>query len=136
MVGFAAHTWFLLNRKGKISRWEVLHFKKDRALSVGYLHQDYFDPFAGIEVWPHYKKYHWTARVLGIISGSESSLAADMINFIEKSFEKYPSTSRYSLLGPNSNTYTQWVLNQFPQAEMTLPWNAFGKSYELKTQLK
>lgn len=33
----------------------------------------------------------------------------------------------YKLTGPNSNTYTQWVLNKFPEWDIKLPWNAFGK---------
>jgi hypothetical protein len=112
MVGFAAHTWFLTNRRGQISRWEVLHFKKDRKLSKGYLHKDYFSPFTGIEIWPHYSKYHWKPTLLGIESGDVHSLAAEMVNAIENTFETYPSTKRYSLLGPNSNTYTQWIIDQ------------------------
>lgn len=45
MVGFAVHTWFLINRKGKLTRWEVIHLKKDREGSIGYLNKDYTDCF-------------------------------------------------------------------------------------------
>lgn len=132
MVGFARHTWFLINRKGKINRWEVLHFKKTRGFSDGYIHKDHFDCFEGIELWPHYSRYHWKGTVLGIITGDEQSLAATMANFIENSFETYPAKETYSLLGPNSNTYTQWVLDHFPETNIHLPWNAIGKRYALK----
>lgn len=131
MVGFAVHTWFLINRKGKLTRWEVIHLKKDREGSIGYLNKDYFEPFTGIEVWQNYTKYHWKGCVLGMVAGDEHSVAADMLNLIDNSFEEYPSVETYSLLGPNSNTYTQWVLDQFPEAKMYLPWNAFGKNFSL-----
>ena len=136
MVGFAAHTWFLINQKGKLTRREVLHFRKDRALSIGYLHTDYFEPFTGIEIWQHYTKYHWKGTVLDIITGDEHSVAAKMINCIERSSEEYPFTETYSLPGPNSNTYTQWVLTQFPQVTTRLPWNAFGKKFLFKNTKK
>jgi NADPH-dependent 7-cyano-7-deazaguanine reductase QueF-like protein len=102
-------------------------------MSIGYLHKDYFGPFEGIEIWPHYERYHWRGKVLDMITGDEFSVATDMVNLIESSFDKYPSIKTYSLLGPNSNTYTQWVLNQFPHVNIRLPWNAFGKRHVLET---
>lgn len=33
----------------------------------------------------------------------------------------------YKLTGPNSNTYTQWILEKFPEWNIQLPWSAFGK---------
>lgn len=130
IVGFAAHTWFVVNRKGTIARWEMLFDKKDREQSVGYLNKDYFDPFTGIEVLPGWRKYMWKGSVRGVVSGGEDSAAGKMINVIENSFKAYPFVEKYSLLSANSNTYTQWVLDQFPDVDIELPWNAIGKKFK------
>ena len=45
--------------------------------------------------------------MLGLASGGEESLAQKIIEFVENSSEAYPNRDRYSLIGPNSNTYTQ-----------------------------
>ena len=124
---FATHPWFVVNRKGEISRWEVLSSKLDRNLSFGYLHKDLFPYFQGIEVFHFSQKYFWKGKVLFSIEGDETSLAARMANFIEESSAKYPKAQTYSIFGPNSNTYVSWVLNHFPESPMRLPWNAFGK---------
>ena len=63
-----------------------------------------------------------------MIEGDENSLAAKMAEFIEHSPETYSHSKEYSLVGPNSNTYVQWILNMFPEFPAKLPWNAFGKN--------
>ncbi|MEA2701869.1 MAG: hypothetical protein QOE22_578 [Candidatus Parcubacteria bacterium] len=52
-----------------------------------------------------------------------------MVKSIEESSTTYPNKDTYSFTGPNSNTYIQWILDQFPEAHMNLPWNSFGKSW-------
>lgn len=54
-------------------------------------------------------------------------MAARMAECIENSPNTYPNKDVYSLTSQNSNTY-QWVLDQFPEVQMKLPWNSFGKS--------
>lgn len=53
-----------------------------------------------------------------------------MSEFIERSPDTYPHCNQYAFRGPNSNTYAQWVLNQFPESGFSLPWNAFGKGFK------
>jgi hypothetical protein len=53
-----------------------------------------------------------------------------MIKIIEKSKQNYPYIDDYSLLGSNSNTYAQWVLNHSKNIKKILPRNAFGKNYK------
>jgi len=52
-----------------------------------------------------------------------------MADFIEKSKEAYPFLNRYSILGPNNNTFAQWVINHFPESNFQLPRNSFGRHY-------
>ncbi len=124
---FAVHPWFIINRKGTVSRWEVIFSLQNRNLSFGHLNKNLFPPFQGIEIFPYLYKYLWQSTVLFSIEGDEKSVAAQMAKFIEESHNNYPHKEKYSFIGPNSNTYVQWVLNHFPESNMYLPWNAFGK---------
>lgn len=123
---FAAHTWFVCSKKGDLSRWEVLFYKNINN-SFGYVHLNHFPPFSGIEKIPFIiKNRYWNAS---LISKIEGPIAQKMISFIEKSHKEYSYAHKYSLSGPNSNTYTQWVLNHFQEFKVNLPYNAIGKGY-------
>ncbi len=120
---FAMHFWFVYNEKGKISRWETLFRKRCK----NHLFVNFFPPFSGVGVWPFFDKWTWKAK---LIYKTEGKLAKQMIDFIKTSQRKYPYCYQYFSLGPNSNTYIQWVLNHFPAFKAKLPWNAFGKNYK------
>lgn len=126
---FASHSWFVVNKQGTISRWEVGFRKIHRKTSWGHLYKDLYLPFQGIEIIPFFSKYFWKGKLLGQIEGE---VARRMTEFIENSPTMYPFVDKYFLMGPNSNTYTQWVLNHFAEFTITLPWNAFGKNYKFK----
>ncbi|MCK5285750.1 MAG: DUF3750 domain-containing protein [Candidatus Pacebacteria bacterium] len=128
LFSFAIHPWFVINHKGTVSRWEVLFPRRKHNLRFGYLNKNFYSLFQGIEILPFSQKYFWKGKILSKIEGDENSVAAQMIDFIEKSNQNYPYTEKYCLIGPNSNTYIQWVLNYFPQSNMVLPWNAIGKN--------
>ena len=131
-LSFARHYWFVCVKKGQISRWEVL-FRKNRCkTSWGHLHLNFLTPFKGIEIIPFYEKFFWKARLAGYIDGKADSIAKKMVNFIENSNKNYPYCYKYSLTGPNSNTYIQWVISHFSEFKLTLSWNSFGKHYKIK----
>lgn len=126
---FARHPWFLLNKKGVLSRWEVKHFKnKDSS----HLFVDDQPPFQGINLTFFIKKYFWQAGLVGHIEGGENSTAQKIVEFIENSEKTYPYLNGYSLLGPNSNTYVQWVLDKFPEFNIKLSWRFIGKGFKVK----
>ena len=126
---FALHPWFVVNRQGTIFRWEVMHRKVEHRTSWGHLYKDFFSPFQGTEVFVFSQKYFWQAKLLGKIEGEAAKRAAE---FIEKSPSAYPYCEKYILTGPNSNTFAQWVLNQFPEFTVALPGNCIGKKYQLQ----
>lgn len=127
---FAVHPWFVVNNLGTVARYEVTAPVYDRDKSVGHLNQDVYPPFRGWPILRHFDTPTWPIHLCGFVEGDEQSLAKDMIDCIESTFDDYPYRDIYNLTkGPNSNTYAQWVLEQFPQAGMHLPWNAFGKKY-------
>ena len=122
-MSFASHQWFMINKKGEFSRWELLFRKLPYQNRWGHIYKDFFPPFKGIEIFRFSKKYLWNAKYLGKVEGE---LALRMMDFIENSKDTYPHRDSYSLLTHNSNTYIKWVLKEFPEADIKLPWNAFG----------
>lgn len=54
----------------------------------------------------------------------------DMIERIDAAAREYPYSSQYNLWpGPNSNTFTAWVLRRVPEMRADLPATAIGKDY-------
>lgn len=126
---FAKHPWFVLNKKGSISRWEVDHDWNKK--NGGYLYINSRPPFQGVSIIYSSKEYFWEAELMGYIEGEEDSLAYEIIQFVENSGNTYPYCAEYSVTGPNSNTYVQWVLNKFPDFKVQLPWNFIGKDFKI-----
>jgi len=126
---FARHPWFVINKKGMISRWDV-NFRKNRCKTAwNHLHKNLLPPTQGIAVIPYLDKIFWKSKLLDYKEGQENSVISKAVNFIENSNNSYPYCNEYRLLGPNSNTYAQWVLNKFPELNIKLPWNSIGKNY-------
>ena len=128
---FAMHPWFVLNKKGEISRWEVEFASSYRKHGNhwGYLHENLCPIFQGTEVITYTDDVFHPATLLGKVEGGE---VLKIIEFISKSPETYKNKDRYHIWGPNSNTYAQWVINNFPECKFVLPKNAYGKNYKLK----
>ncbi len=132
-LSFARHPWFVVNTKGIASRWEVIANPQmyDIPVRFGHLCKDSLPPWQGIGVVHSagHHRYAWPSTLHGFVEGDEHSLAAGMAECIQKTPDTYPYRERYAYTGPNSNTYAQWVLNQFPDSGLKLPWNAFGKHF-------
>jgi hypothetical protein len=131
---FAAHTWFVCVEENKISRYEVLHYKNS---DKNYLHINSLPPFSGIGKFLFFpKNFLWKSKILWQTNGDENSLTKKIIAFIKKSPDNYPLTNKYFFPGPNSNTYVQWIINNFPELNIKLPWNCFGKNYHTNHRVK
>lgn len=124
---FAIHPWIICNEKGKISRWEVL-YKPNENKQLGYLHENYYLPFSGIEIFNFSNRRRWQGKLLKEIEGEA---AKAIIEFINVNKGNYPCKN-YFLMGENSNTFVKWVLSNFPEIDARLPWNAFGKNIDKK----
>lgn len=118
------HPWFICNEKGKISRWEIL-FEENTDREWGHLHNNRFRPFQGIRIFIFSALWHWRARLLFTVEGES---AREMISLIKSSREHYPYYKKYFFAGVNSNSYVHWVLSHFPEIQVSLPWNFFGKN--------
>ncbi|MBP7804787.1 MAG: DUF3750 domain-containing protein [Candidatus Pacebacteria bacterium] len=127
------HPWFVVNQKGTISRWEI-RYKKNK-MTGDHLYKNDLPIFQGIEIFLFSKKFHWGATLVGSIVSDENGTAKKIADFITRSREVYPYCERYFLFGPNSDTYAEWILRNFPEWKIALPRNTIGKNYGANTKL-
>src|SRR5680860_969766 len=77
---FAIHPWFVLNKKGELSRWEVIHSNSyNEIMHWGHLYKDRYPLFQGIEKIPFINMFFNISLLLGEVKGSEAQM---MIEFI------------------------------------------------------
>ena len=125
---FVLHTWMVIvYPDGKIVRRDFCHFKNKENPSLCYLHKDRLPPRRWIRkyFWP--TKKHFESFLLYHCSGNWDSLSYKIISFMENHIEQYPYKHHYRLVWHNSNYFTQWIINHFPEMKFTLPRNAIGK---------
>lgn len=123
------HMWFVVNQKGKVDRFEI-KVPSNKEKSLGHMHINRQPPFQGLPLFLYIHKFFQPTKVLKVIEGDEDSLAKKLADFLENSPNTYPYIKDYSLIGPNCNTYIEWVLKNFPEIELDLSWNAIGKNYK------
>lgn len=130
---FARHSWFVVVENGNILRAEILFRKNRKKPQLGkYLHFNSFKPFEGASVFFTFDGLLWNSKLLHFIEGGEKSLAQDIFYFIKNSYKTYRHRNKYSPLGPNCNTFVQWVLDNFPDFKAKLPNSCLGKNYNRK----
>lgn len=130
---FAVHPWVVTVHKGLINRWEIIHKKYNNKTRSGFVYKNFYtNPTQGIKQ-SYFADTCWSPEkvtLIGGITGNKNSLAAKMLIFIETQAFHYEHKNQYTIWpGPNSNTFAQWILDQFPDAQIMLPWNAIGKNY-------
>jgi hypothetical protein len=123
------HTWIVTVAKGKCTRYEVRHYKNKISPSLGYIHIDGLPPFNGLGIIPATNNPRWKTTVLYSVSGPEHSLAHRLVEATEASISNYQHKNRYSLVGPNSNTYIQSILRSVTECDYLLPTRAIGSHY-------
>lgn len=127
---FATHSYFVITKKGKLMRYEIAFEKNKQNKKLGHFHINTRKPTQGIEIIIGIKKWKWDVKLIDNIKGGEDSIAKKMINVIEESSKKYKNKHYYKLLGPNCNTYTQWIIDQVPECKFKLPRNSTGKNWK------
>src|SRR3989344_3811889 len=92
---FAKHPWFVVNRRGTITRWEVLFRRGASAESWGHLHKDFLSPWNGLGVLPYFERhFSYQSKLLGYCAGE---VAQQMADCIESSPTSYPYRSKFLL---------------------------------------
>ncbi len=130
----AIHTWFVFSdRQNNVSRWEVWQKKSPAQQRWGYIHCNLFKPFQGIVSNPIFRSHYWHSSPLHYWEGE---LAIQLSQILVESSSLYPNRNKYLVWpGPNSNTYTQWILNQFSDKSWPLPKRAIGARFRIKSLL-
>jgi hypothetical protein len=72
----------------------------------------------------------WFGSTPELIAEKRGAGVEDLIARIDKAAHSYPWAGEYTMWpGPNSNTFTAWVLRAVPELEADLPPTAIGKDY-------
>lgn len=131
-LNFAVHTWFVINLKGKINRWEFGKFWGGPHPNGIGVFKNLLEPTKGMNIYWWKTNPRFKSKLISYIQGDEKSVAKNLALFIEENSNDYPLKNTYKLLGPNSNSFMKWVLDKFPNSDLKLPFNAFGKNYKIK----
>lgn len=134
---FTIHTWVEISDGSTTDRYDLWGYPGLSATPVhGYIYKNLFPDHLGTTLSPFASantlNKRQTGKVLLSISGEEDSLAAKLYTAITKQLLSYPCAHTYNMiLGPNCNTFTEWLLELVPEAKLTLPWYAWGKNAKL-----
>lgn len=128
---FALHTWIVTAHHGFVVRFEVLYHQDVSQKSRGQLHCNALPPTVGLPV-TFFSSTHWNSTLIALHEGIAGSPVATLVHFLEQEvMSTYPYVHQYVPLGPNSNTFTHWVLaRHLDPSKTTLPWRAFGQHWE------
>lgn len=131
-----AHTWIVTVRNGTYNRYDVWGWKnRGGDISSGYLTLNLYKPWVGVRIFPskiaNSKAARFKVKLLHSEIGEKESLAHQIVNYLDNNWRKYPYKDKYNLIGPNSNTFPQWVISKFPSLNFKLPWCAIGKNYKI-----
>lgn len=73
---------------------------------------------------------HWFGSAPEVVAEKRGAGVEELIARIDKAAHAYPWTGEYTMWpGPNSNTFTAWVLRAVPELGADLPPTAIGKDY-------
>lgn len=116
---FAVHTWIATKGTDEpyYTVYEVIGWRGNRGLPV-------------LRIEPDTPDRHWYGerpQLLADYRGQQVDELIDQINAVAK---RYPWPTEYRVFpGPNSNTFTGWVISQIPDLDVHLPFTAIGSGY-------
>jgi hypothetical protein len=116
---FGVHTWVAVKptNAGAYRVYEVIGWRLRSGLSA----------VAESERHPDAR---WFGSLPELIAQKRGAGVDAIIERIEKAVAAYPYADRYTAWpGPNSNTFTAWVLRAVPELRVDLPPTAIGKDY-------
>lgn len=117
---FAVHTWIATKKTGEDSYtvYEVIGWRKRQGLPVVRIERDTPDRF-------------WFGEPPELLADHRGAGVDALINRIDGAARSYPWPSQYKAFpGPNSNTFTAWIMKQVPELDVQLPFSAIGSGYK------
>ncbi len=131
-LSFASHTWIEINSpEYGHERLEVHSIINKKTGNYFYLNSK--KPGEGMSllaipgIWRSKKYFKST-----VLYQEEGVQTKEVVFAIHESINKYPYLNKYRATpGPNSNTFTQWIIDNFlDDKNIKLPFNAFGKKFK------
>jgi Protein of unknown function (DUF3750) len=116
---FAIHTWIAAKRTGEPSYtvYEVVGWRQRRGLPVVRIEKDVPDRF-------------WFGEKPRLLKEHRGEGVDELIKAVDRAARAYPWPDTYKAFpGPNSNTFTDWVVRQVPALDISLPFKAIGSGY-------
>jgi len=116
---FAVHTWIAAKRSGEASYtvYEVVGWRKKRGLPLVRIEQDAPDRY-------------WFGERPEVLADHRGPGVDELIDKVAAAARSYPWSDTYKAFpGPNSNTFTAWIVEQVPELEVRLPFSAIGSGY-------
>lgn len=116
---FAIHTWIAAKRTGEASYtvYDVVGWRGNNGQPVLRIAHDIPD------------RYWYGAKPKTLLERRGAGVD-ELITAVEKAAHSYPWKTTYRAFpGPNSNTFTAWVVKQVPELQLSLPFSAIGSGY-------
>jgi hypothetical protein len=116
---FGVHTWVAVkpSNANAYTVYEVIGWRLRSARSV-------------VSVSERHPDARWYGNLPELIAEKRGAGVDAIIERIDKAAAGYPYADRYTAWpGPNSNTFTAWVLRAVPELRADLPPTAIGKDY-------
>lgn len=116
---FGVHTWIAVKPTGapRFTVYEVMGWRLRRAGTA-------------VSVSDRPPDARWFGTAPDLVAGISGEGVDDMIERVEAAVEAYPYAGTYRVWpGPNSNTFTAFVLRAVPELRADLPPTAIGKDY-------
>lgn len=135
-LNFTLHTWVEISYDSEIQRYDLWGYPGlEKEPANGYVYVDIFPNHLGTTLSPFANVNNLSKRQVGkVVSeiyGETGSVAHTTYTAIKNHALNYPYAHTYNMvLGPNCNTYTQWLLDLTPGTPLRLPRNAWGKKYK------
>ena len=122
---FAIHTWIATKPANADSYtvYEVIGWRQRRGLPAMRIEKDLPDRY-------------WFGQRPRLLKDVRGESAGKLIEAVDKAAKSYPWPDTYKAFpGPNSNTFTAWIVKQVPGLGLDLPFSAIGSGYaETKVQ--
>lgn len=116
---FGVHTWIAAKPSNaeQFTVYEVMGYRLRRTGSAVVVHHRAADGY-------------WYGNRPELLSDLRGAGVDEIITRIEAAVERYPYADTYRIWpGPNSNTFTAFVLRDVPELRVDLPPTAIGKDY-------
>ena len=116
---FAIHTWIAAKRLGESAYtvYDVVGWRANSGQPVLRIAQDIPDRY-------------WYGERPKLLMERRGDGIDELIMVVDKAAHAYPWKTMYKVFpGPNSNTFTAWIVKQVPELNLNLPFSAIGSGY-------